>query len=127
VSDKGDDKSSTRKAWVLDTETKGTGAQMVPLDKIGGGAGARGAIVVKPPRPIPEKKPEPRRPRLFKVVDVMTRQTLVEDAGVRETLDLLRGMRSVVDVSVYVRKDRDGDWRRLSQREQRILWEGRKR
>jgi hypothetical protein len=99
---------------------------MVPLDKIGGGAG-RGAIVVKPPRPAPEKPPAARRPRHFRVVDVMTRQPLLEDAGVRETLDLLSKQRSVVDVSVYVRIDGETTWRRLSQREQRILWEGRNR
>jgi hypothetical protein len=41
------------KTWVLDTETKGTGANVVPLEK-----------VVRPPaeRETPERKPKPKRP-----------------------------------------------------------------
>jgi hypothetical protein len=120
-----EEKSSTRKTWVLDTETKGTGAQMVPIEKRAATGGGRGAIVVKPPRPAPEKPPEPRRPRHFKVVDVMTRQTLAEDVDVRETLELLRGLRSVVDFDVYARTDATDDWRYLSLSERRVLWERR--
>jgi hypothetical protein len=74
------------KRWVLSTETKGTGAEMVPLDKAHDGSGPRAPVIVKPPRPVPEKPPEPIGPRRFKVVDVMTRQVLSEDAGTRATV-----------------------------------------
>ena len=40
-----------KKTWVLDTETKGTGANMVPLEK-----------VLRKPEPAPEPAPARRRP-----------------------------------------------------------------
>jgi hypothetical protein len=40
-----------RKTWVLDTETKGTGANVVPLEK-----------VLKQPDPPAERAPRPRTP-----------------------------------------------------------------
>jgi hypothetical protein len=110
------------KRWVLDTETKGTGAQMVPLEKAHGGGEAHAPIVVREPEPRPAKAPEPRKPPRFKIVDVMTRQTLAEDVGTREAVSVLEGMRSVVDVNVYVWREREGDWQQLSQGDRRRLW-----
>jgi hypothetical protein len=118
-------KPDTRKVWVLDTETKGTGAEMVPIEKRGGDGAGRGALVVKPPQPAPEPAVR-RRPHRFKVVDVMTRQTLIEDADLRATLGLMSGLRSVVDIDVFARPDDADEWRHLSQHERRLLWERRK-
>jgi hypothetical protein len=115
-----------KKIWILDTDTKGTGAQMVPLDKAEEKRAAEGRGVVVAPdhsERKPEKPRKPRGPRRFKVVDVMTRATLAEDAGARETVDLLKGVRSMVDVSVYVWEDDAGAWQQLTQREQRMLWD----
>jgi hypothetical protein len=110
-----------KKLWVLDTETKGTGAQMVPLDT-SVKEGARPSVVrTRPERP--EAEPEPKAPRLFKVVDVMTRQVLAERASTRETVDLLKGVRSNVDVSVHVWEPDAEKWQRLTQREQKMLWD----
>ena len=109
-----------KKIWVLDTETKGTGAQMVPLDTTVK-EGARPSVVRE--RPVREKEPAPREPRRFKVVDVMTRQVLAEDAGTRETVELLKGARSTVDVSVHVWEAGAGKWQPLTQREQKMLWD----
>jgi hypothetical protein len=113
------------KRWVLDTETKGTGAEMVPLEKAHGGSGAepRGPIVVREPGPAREREPEPRAPRRFKIVDVMTRQVLAEDVGTRKAVEVLEGMRSVVDVNVYVWDERREAWEQLSQGDRRRLWE----
>jgi hypothetical protein len=111
------------KRWVLDTETKGTGAQMVPLDKAHGGGEAHTPIVVNEPRPAPERPAAPRGPRRFKVVDVMTRQVLAEDVGTREVVRVLEGMRSVVDVNVYVWQEGDGSWLQLSQGDRGRLWD----
>jgi hypothetical protein len=112
------------KVWVLDTETKGTGAQMVPIEKAHAGSpgAGRSAIVVSeraPPRP---KAPAPRGPRKFKVVDVMTRRVMAEDASARETVDLLRGTRSIVDVTVFVWEAERAAWVELSLREKQMLW-----
>ena len=110
-----------KKVWVLDTETKGTGAQMVPLDTTVKD-GARPSLVRdRPERPAAD--PGPREPRTFKVVDVMTREVLAEGAGTRETVDLLKGVRSTVDVSVYVWEAGAGKWQPLTQREQKMLWD----
>jgi hypothetical protein len=118
------------KVWVLDTETKGTGANMVPLEKIlrKTSSAPFEHLRVRPrPRKRPAPPPEPRAPRRFKVVDVMTRQAVVEDASARETVDVLRGVRSTVDVNVYVWEPKRDDWRLLTLAEQRALWDARDR
>ena len=111
------------RVWVLDTETKGTGAEMVPLEKalkrrepafapvLGGGK-----------RPPPSADPPAKAPRKFKLVDVMTREVLAVDADARAAVDLLQGFRSIVDVHVYVWEPKRPGWRLLSLREQRLLW-----
>ena len=112
-----------RKPWVLDTETKGTGAEMVPLEK-----------VLRPPEPPrrlgrrrrrpgrPAHEPEPRGPLRFKVVDAVTREVLAEDADGAATLDLLRGLRSVVDVDISVWEPKAGRWRPLTLGERKAVW-----
>ena len=106
--------------WVLDTETKGTGAQMVPLEKAHGGTGARAPIVVREQPPPPPKPAAPAGPRRYKVVDVMTRQVLAEDVDLRTAVDTLEDQRSIVDVNVYVRQG--DEWFQLSQGDRRRLW-----
>lgn len=111
------------KRWVLDTETKGTGAQMVPLEKAHGGAEPRAPIVVREPLAPEPQAPAERKPRRFKVVDVMTRQTLAEDVGLRHAVDALEPLRSVVDVNIYTWDDERGDWVQLSQGDRGRLWD----
>jgi hypothetical protein len=111
------------KVWVLDTETKGTGAEMVPLDKQHRpGSPGSAPVVVRDKRPR-ERPAEPVGPRSFKVVDVMTRQVLAEGVDARGAVQVLENTRSIVDVSVYVWEDKSGKWRRLTLGEQRKLWE----
>jgi hypothetical protein len=115
------------KVWVLDTETKGTGAHVVPLEK-----------VVKPPAPTgepfwvvprreprPPAPPEPRGPLRFKVVDTMTERVLAEDVDARAAVEALAGVRALVDVRVYVWDRTAEDWRLLTLDEQRRLWANR--
>jgi hypothetical protein len=115
------------KRWVLDHETKGTGAQMVPLEK----ARQRAQPVTDPlwfPPPRKPREPEPEKPRVprrFRVVDVVSGRPLVDDASTRATVDALGAVRSIVDVRIYVR---DGErWRLLTRDEQRTLWDLRER
>jgi hypothetical protein len=121
------------KTWVLDTETKGTGAEMVPLEKLqqrrrSAQEGARAAerrrwrFRKREPEPPAER---PRQPRRFKVVDVMTREVLAEDVPVRRVLELLGESRSVVDSIVYAWDREHDDWRPLTMREQKLLWDQR--
>ena len=110
------------KRWVLDTETKGTGAQMVPADRAHGGVETRGTIVVRDRKPLPEKPVAPRKPPRFKVVDLMTREALAEDASTRDTVDVLKGVRSLVDVNLYVWEPTRDDWRMLTLDEKRTVW-----
>jgi hypothetical protein len=112
------------KTWVLHTETKGTGAQVVPLESVTRRSSAVEPVFV-PRKPAREREPEqptPRPPRRFKIIDVMTRQLLAEDANTRDTIETLKGVRSIVDVSVYVWQDERDRWRLLPLEEQRLLW-----
>ena len=112
------------KRWILDTETKGTGAEMVPLDKAREQSDAqpRGPIVVREPPPRPAPEPVARGPRKFKIVDVLSRQVLAEDVGTRKAVEVLAEVRSVVDVNVYVWDERREAWEQLSQGDRRRLW-----
>jgi hypothetical protein len=119
----------TRTAWVLDTETKGTGAEMVPLERLEERKrlqGERERIRVIGPKAEPLNEPvteeAPRAARRFRVVNVLTRQVLAEDAGITETLRALRGVNSIVDVNVYVWDAVESDWRPLRLSERRALW-----
>jgi hypothetical protein len=115
------------KTWILDTETKGTGAHIAPLK--GGSPNPERELATvtfeRPPRPVEE--PAPPAPRVFKIVDVMSARVLAEGVGTRETLELLAGMRSVVDARIYVWAPSSDRWRLLSIAEQRALWQLRDR
>ena len=115
------------KTWVLDTETKGTGAEMVPLEK----------VLRDPARPSepelarvrlrsePAETPAPpaeRRPPRFRVVDIRSREVLTDGADTRATVALLRDLRSVVDVNISVWDPDTEDWRLLGLDEKRLLW-----
>ena len=110
--------------WVLHTETKGTGAQMVPLESITKRSRVAEPISVpRKPEPREPEAPQPKPPRRFKVVDVMTRQALADDVGTREAIDALNDVRSLVDVNVFVWQDEQERWRLLTFAEQRALWD----
>jgi hypothetical protein len=111
---------------VLDSGTKGTGAEMVPLDKVVKPAPKGEPVFVPPkPRPRPAAAPEPRQPRRFRVVDVVSARVLAEATDAHATLRVLEGVRSVVDVRVYVWQPRAKKWRLLTMREQKAMWERR--
>jgi hypothetical protein len=112
------------RVWVLDTETKGTGANMVPLDRVTRKPGPEVTPVRVLPKPKPRtpKAPSPQQPRRFKVVDVVTREVLAEDADVRATVKLLEDVRSIVDVTIWVWQPETGRWRMLTLEEARSLW-----
>jgi hypothetical protein len=115
------------KVWILDTETKGTGANMVPLEKVLRKPGEKAEPITVPrkPRPPEPKPPEPPEPRRFKVVDLMSREVLTEGTGARETLEVLNGIRSIVDINIYVWRPDTESWRLLTLEEQRVMWERR--
>ena len=115
------------KRWVLDTSTKGTGASMVPLDNVLRKPSERTEriFVPPPPRPKAAPAPEPRNPRSFKVVDIVTRQVLAAGAQAREAIEVLNRVRSIVDVHVYVWEPKSEKWRLLSLEERRVLWDAR--
>lgn len=116
------------KTWVLDTETKGTGAEMVPLERAlkqkrtgkGITVGRRHATRTRQ-EPEPAPPPAARGPRQFKLISAITCRVVAEGIGVREAVDLLERARSLVDVRVYVRGDESADWRPLTLRETRAL------
>jgi hypothetical protein len=109
--------------WVLDVDPSGTGAEMRPLDVALPKPEPKPelALVRRKPRPRPEQAPEPRKPRRFKVVDVMTLDVKVEGASLRATVDLLGEVRRIGDVRIYVWSDEAERWRLLTLGEQRAL------
>jgi hypothetical protein len=115
------------RVWVLDTATKGTGAEMVPLDTVVKKPARSDEPRFRLPKPKPrEPKPEaPRAPRRFRVVDVATRAVLADDVGARDVLGALRDVRSFVDVEVFVWEPKRERWRLLTLGEQRTLWDRR--
>ena len=116
------------KHWVLDTETKGTGAHMVPLEDLLEEADrpSRRLSVVKP-RARKAEAPRKRQPARFRVTDALSRQVLADDADARQTLQALAGKRSVADVSVHMREGAAGRWRALTLAERKQLFELRDR
>ncbi|HEY6671986.1 MAG TPA: hypothetical protein VIZ91_05755 [Solirubrobacterales bacterium] len=124
--------SKKRTVWVLDTETKGTGAEMVPLERLEKerkrqkGDRERIRVIARDDSVAgnePATKPEgPRVARRLKVVNVLSRQVLADDVGVAEALQALRTVNSVVDVNVYVWEPSEEDWRPLTLSERRTLW-----
>jgi hypothetical protein len=98
---------------------------MVPLERVLTKPGSEPSPVrVLPrPQPRPAPAPEPRLPRRFKVVDVMTREVLAEDADTRSTVKLLEDVRSIVDVTIFVWQPEDERWRMLTLDESRALWQ----
>ena len=109
-----------RKVWVLDTETKGTGAEMVPLDKVLRNPGSGEPLVVHTP-------PEPKRPRAFKIVDVTTGEVLGEHLDTRAALATLEAVDSIVDVRIYAWDHTNEKWVLLTLGEERALWQFRGR
>jgi hypothetical protein len=57
------------------------------------------------------------------VVDLMTRETLIDDASAADTVAVLKDVRSTVDVTVSVWDDGRSRWRPLTLAEQRTLFE----
>jgi hypothetical protein len=111
------------KVWVLDTSTKGTGASVVPLESTRSAPEAKRVVAPKRRRPKRRPEPAPRVPRRFKVVDLVSTETLAEDTDMRATLDALADVRSAVDVRIFVWSDEDDGWRLLTLPEQRALWD----
>jgi hypothetical protein len=109
---------------VLDTETKGTGAQMVPLESIERKDEPKPGRMWVPPkrRPREPEPPKPREPRRFRVIDVVTREVLADGADLRTTLDVLAGVQRRLDVNVSVWEPEDERWRLLSLAEQDAVW-----
>jgi hypothetical protein len=126
---KSEKENETGHVWVLDTETKGTGANMVPLERVlrkpSGGDAVPGFVFRKLERK-PEQ-PEPREPYRFKILDVMTRQPLADDVDAHDAIRALEPVRSIVDVSIFVWEPEEERWRLLTYDEGRLLWERRGR
>ena len=111
------------KHWVLDTETKGTGARMVPLEDTPREQGGESApVVVRAQPPRPPAAALPTGPRRFKLVDAMSRCVLAEGVDARTIVSLLVDVRSVVDVSLYVWEPGDERWRPLTYSEKKLMW-----
>ena len=100
---------------------------MVPLDAVQPKPEPARAKMWVPPkrRPREPQAPKPRAPRRFRVVDVVTREVLVDGAGLRATLDVLASVKRPLDVNVSVWEPEGERWRLLSLAEQAAVWDRR--
>jgi hypothetical protein len=119
------------KTWVLDTETKGTGAHMVPLESLLRQPGRERdlATVTFKPRErvtgeVSAEQPEPLR---FRVVDVLGARELAREVSAEEVVRLLEPMRTVLDARIYVWMPSSRRWRLLTLDEHKLLWQFRGR
>jgi hypothetical protein len=115
------------KTWILDTETKGTGAHMVPLeDALRKRSSEEDLAVVTlkaPPAPAGPPEPiEPPAPLSFRIVDVRSSEVLADDVDARAAVEVLEGLSSVVDARIYVWAPLRERWRLLTLEEQKTLW-----
>lgn len=109
--------------WVLDTSTKGTGANMVPLESVLQ-SGSRAVPGFKLPEPKRvQEAPPVHRPHRFRVVEVTTRRVLADDVSAREALEALAKVKSIVDVTILVWDEEAQRWRMLSFAERRVMWD----
>jgi hypothetical protein len=72
--------------------------------------------------PPPPRSPAPPEPLRFKVVNVMSSQVLIEDAGAREAVESLEGLHSVLDARIFVWAPERHRWRLLSLEESKAMW-----
>ncbi len=112
------------KKWVLETETKGTGARVVPYEQtLTPARRERDLELVELGGPGPKPAAAaPPAPTVFKVVDVMSSQVLAEDVPVREAIAALEEVRSMLDVLVFTRAGDEDRWRLVTLDERRALW-----
>jgi hypothetical protein len=119
------------KTWVLDTETKGTGANMVPLEALlrqrGSERGLATVALAPKPGPAPEASPGTTEALRFRVVDVLGGRELARGVGVQAAVRLLEQMRTVLDARVYVWVENQRRWRLLTLEEHKLLWQFRGR
>src|SRR3954471_16982853 len=121
------------KTWVLETHTKGTGANIVPLDDDAPAPASaprepEPLFVARKQAPKAPVAPPPKPPSRFKVVEITTGRVLAEDAGVRATVELLRDeVASITDVAIWIWRESQGRYVLLTHGEQRRLWELRDR
>jgi hypothetical protein len=113
-----------RKTWVLDTETKGTGAHVAPLQGAGSApARERQLDTVTLRRPArAATAPPPEGPPRFRIVDVMSARTIADGVDARAAVAALGRMRSLHDARAYIWVDASQRWRLLTLAEQRWLW-----
>ncbi len=111
------------KTWVLDTETKGTGAHVAPLEPKKRADRALSVVQLpRPPRGVRAEE-EPSRERSFKLVDVRAASVIGEQLDTRTALSELARFSSPLDARVYVWDEARRRWRLLSLAETRSLWE----
>jgi hypothetical protein len=120
-----DDQKEQLGVWVLETQTKGTGANVVPLERTLKRSDAVPGFGFRKPEPRAPEPGAPPEPYRFRIMDVMTRRVLADDVDAREAVATLGEVRSIVDVIVYVWERESERWRMLSFGETQALWEHR--
>ena len=115
-----------KKIWVLDTETKGTGANVVPLEStLRKPAGPRRAALRAAQARSAAPGARPRRGRRAPTRSSTSppARSWREDVDTRAAIRVLEGLGSVVDVRIYVWDDTTEHWVLLTLGEHKSLWD----
>jgi hypothetical protein len=72
--------------------------------------------------PVRTRQPKTSPRWLFKVVDVVSGRTVLEDADAHRTVATLTAVESIFDVWIFVWIPDVAIWRQLTPGEHRILW-----
>ena len=98
---------------------------MVPLEQIlrKPGSDTVPGFALPELKPLPSDPAAPRPLRMFKIVDGVTRQVLVDGVDVRGAVTALQHLHSFVDATIYVWETKDERWRMLTLGETRALWD----
>jgi len=110
------------KVWVLDSETKGTGAHMAPLPRARPAREGDLSITRFAAPPRAKATPPRRLPRRFRVLDVLGNRVLADDVQAPQALAALSQLHKALDARVYVREPPSDRWRLLTLAETRTLW-----
>jgi hypothetical protein len=80
------------------------------------------SAVETPSKPVRVRQTKTSPRWMFKVVDVVSGRTVLEDADAHTTVDALTSVESIFDVWIFVWIPDVAAWRQLTPGEHRIMW-----
>ncbi len=109
------------KTWILDSETKGTGAVMVPLNKAKKLHKDKPLQVVQGISGRPAPKSRPRLPTLFMAKTIYGHRLKVKVQGA-ELVRFLATVNRPQDIQIFAYDRKRGDWFLVPSHDSKLIW-----